>query len=55
MNNRKPKTSKTWGFQENHWNFQEYNGKETYKNDTYYSSYDSSFSLKPLFLNQTLN
>lgn len=36
-----PKTSKTWDFQKYHWNF---NG---YKNSTYYSSYDSSFSSKP--------
>ena len=36
-----PKTSKTWEFQENHWNFK----GET--NSTYYSAYDNSFSLKP--------
>ena len=36
-----PLTSKTWDFQEYHWNFQ------GIKNKTYYSSYDSSFSLKP--------
>lgn len=36
-----PKTSKTWEFQKNHWNF---NG---IINDTYYSAYDKSFSLKP--------
>lgn len=36
-----PKTSKTWEFQENHWNFiGEMNG-------TYYSAYDNNFSLKP--------
>lgn len=36
-----PKTSKTWEFQENHWNFI---GE---MNATYYSTYDNSFSLKP--------
>lgn len=36
-----PKTSKTWEFQENHWNFI---GE---MNATYYSAYDNSFSLKP--------
>ena len=36
-----PKTSKIWEFQKNHWNF------EGILNDTYYSSYDESFSLKP--------
>lgn len=42
-----PKTSKIWEFQENHWNFNDYNSKPVYKNDTYYSSYDPKFSLKP--------
>ena len=36
-----PKTSKTWQFQENHWDF------HGFMNDTNYSSYDSNFSLKP--------
>ncbi|MDD1372474.1 cytosine methyltransferase [Metamycoplasma hyosynoviae] len=36
-----PKTSKSWEFQELHWNF------EGFKNITNYSSYDSKFSLKP--------
>ncbi len=42
-----PKTSKIWEFQENHWDFNQYNGADVYKNSTYYSSYDSKFSLKP--------
>lgn len=36
-----PKTSKMWDFQKYHWNF------EGIMNDTYYSSYDKSFSTKP--------
>lgn len=36
-----PKTSLTWKFQEYHWNFL------GIMNSTYYSSYDSNFSLKP--------
>lgn len=36
-----PKTSKTWDFQKYHWNF------DGIMNDTYYSSYDKNFSLKP--------
>ena len=36
-----PKTSKTWDFQENHWNFK---GE---MNSTYYSAYDAKFSAKP--------
>lgn len=36
-----PKTSKSWEYQQNHWNF---NG---FENSTYYSSYDENFSLKP--------
>ena len=36
-----PKTSKTWEYQENHWNFL------GYMNDVYYSTYDQRFSLKP--------
>ncbi|MGC7187911.1 cytosine methyltransferase [Metamycoplasma hominis] len=36
-----PKTSKSWEYQRNHWNFE---GNE---NSTYYSSYDNRFSLKP--------
>ena len=36
-----PKTSKTWEFQKHHWNF------DGILNDTYYSSYNSEFSLKP--------
>ncbi|GMO13369.1 MAG: hypothetical protein Ta2E_02660 [Mycoplasmoidaceae bacterium] len=36
-----PQTSKTWKYQEHHWNF---NG---YKNLAYYSAYDSNFSPKP--------
>lgn len=42
-----PKTSKMWEFQENHWDFNKYKDKPVYKNSTYYSSYDSNFSLKP--------
>lgn len=42
-----PKTSKIWEFQENHWDFNQYNGADVYKNSTYYSSYDPKFSLKP--------
>ena len=37
-----PKSSKTWEFQEKHWNF-----NEGYKNGTYYSAYNPNFSLKP--------
>lgn len=36
-----PKTSKTWDFQKNHWNFL------GIMNDTYYSAYNLNFSLKP--------
>ncbi|MGC7166015.1 cytosine methyltransferase [Metamycoplasma hominis] len=36
-----PKTSKSWEYQRNHWNF------EGFENSTYYSSYNQSFSLKP--------
>ena len=36
-----PQTSKTWEFQENHWNF------HGILNLTYYSSYDVNFSAKP--------
>lgn len=36
-----PQTSKTWDFQENHWNFY------GIKNLATYSSYDKNFSLKP--------
>ncbi|AJM71546.1 DNA methyltransferase [Mycoplasma yeatsii] len=36
-----PTTSKTWEFQKEHWNFNAHLTK------TYYSAYDSNFSLKP--------
>ncbi|MGL5520006.1 MAG: cytosine methyltransferase [Metamycoplasmataceae bacterium] len=36
-----PKTSTTWQFQKNHWNF------EGIENQTNYSCYDENFSLKP--------
>lgn len=38
-----PVTSKTWEFQENHWDF------HGIMNKTFYSSYDSNFSLKPTY------
>lgn len=36
-----PQTSKTWSYQNKHWNF------KGYENLAYYSSYDSDFSPKP--------
>lgn len=38
-----PATSKTWEFQKEHWDFH----IGYFENKTYYSSYDSEFSLKP--------
>ncbi|KFB07885.1 hypothetical protein [Malacoplasma iowae] len=40
-----PKTSKTWEFQLNHWDFPR--NKKYYMNSTFYSSYDENFSAKP--------
>ena len=44
-----PKTSKTWEFQENHWNFK---GE---MNSTYYSAYDAKFSAKPTIFKSNIN
>ncbi|ADE19901.1 cytosine-specific DNA modification methyltransferase [Mycoplasma crocodyli MP145] len=43
-----PATSKSWEFQEEHWNF---SGK---LNKTYYSSYDENYSLKPTIFKSNL-
>ncbi len=46
-----PQTSETWDFQKYHWDFD----KGTYKNLTYYSSYDKKFSLKPTIFKSNIN
>ena len=46
-----PFTSKTWKFQEFHWNF----GNKAFHNKTYYSSYDKNFSSKPTIFKSNIN
>lgn len=48
-----PQTSKMWDYIENHWCYIK-NYPKTYKNITYYSSYNSNFSLKPTIFKSNL-
>lgn len=48
-----PKTSKTWEFQINHWDFPR--NKKYYMNSTFYSSYDENFSAKPTIFKSNIS
>lgn len=48
-----PQTSKIWDFINFHWCFK--NDEITYDNLTYYSAYDTNFSLKPTIFKSNLN